>query len=58
MIGTGAGLIFKGSGFYTTDSKASSARGKDGEGSKEPEGKKAPEKKVPEKVKEEKEQKK
>jgi putative FmdB family regulatory protein len=27
MLGTGAGLIFKGAGFYTTDSKGSSGGG-------------------------------
>lgn len=39
MLGTGAGLIFKGAGFYTTDYKKSSG-GDSGEGkSKEPEKK-------------------
>jgi len=54
MIGTGAGLIFKGSGFYTTDSKGPSS--KSGEGDKDKKSaEKAPEK---EKKKEEKEHKK
>ena len=43
MLGTGAGLIFKGAGFYTTDSKTDSNKkssGKDSGGeSKEPEKK-------------------
>lgn len=43
QLGTGAGLIFKGSGFYTTDYKKSSG-GDSGGGSKEP-AKKEPEKK-------------
>jgi len=66
MIGTGAGLIFKGSGFYATDSKSSSRKGDAGGGSKDAEkstdGEKKPavEEKKPavEKKKEEKEQKK
>jgi putative FmdB family regulatory protein len=46
MLGTGAGLIFKGAGFYTTDYKKSSGKDSGGE-SKEPEKKKpdSPEKK-------------
>jgi putative FmdB family regulatory protein len=51
-LGTGAGLIFKGSGFYTTDYKKSSS----GEAAKEGESKKSESK--PEKKKEEKEHKK
>jgi putative FmdB family regulatory protein len=43
MLGTGAGLIFKGAGFYTTDSKKSSGGGS--KDSKEPEKPKEPEKK-------------
>jgi putative FmdB family regulatory protein len=35
MLGTGAGLIFKGSGFYTTDSKSSPGKGDAGGGSKD-----------------------
>jgi putative FmdB family regulatory protein len=62
MLGTGAGLIFKGSGFYTTDSKGGarkkeeSARKKEESAGESKEG----EKKEPakEKKKEEKEQKK
>lgn len=38
MLGTGAGLIFKGSGFYTTDYKKS-AGNSGGESKKEPEKK-------------------
>jgi putative FmdB family regulatory protein len=37
MLGTGAGLIFKGSGFYTTDYKNTSGGSSGGEKSKEPE---------------------
>jgi putative FmdB family regulatory protein len=40
LVGTGGGLIFKGSGFYITDYK----RGNGGNGSKPSEGKSAPEK--------------
>ena len=36
MLGSGAGLIFKGSGFYITD------YGKDGKGPRKPEGEAAP----------------
>ena len=39
QLGTGAGLIFKGSGFYTTDYKKSSGGDSGGEKSKEPEKK-------------------
>jgi len=39
MLGTGAGLIFKGSGFYTTDYKKTSGGDSGGEKSKEPEKK-------------------
>jgi putative FmdB family regulatory protein len=39
MLGTGAGLIFKGSGFYTTDYKKTSGGESGGEKSKEPEKK-------------------
>jgi putative FmdB family regulatory protein len=39
MLGTGAGLIFKGSGFYTTDYKKPSGGDSGGEKSKEPEKK-------------------
>ena len=52
MIGTGAGLIFKGAGFYTTDSKVGSSKTSDGAAK---EDKKEP---APEKKKEEKEHKK
>lgn len=53
-LGTGAGLIFKGSGFYVTDSrKPVKSEGGDG-GSKEPEKKTA----APKEKKEEKEPKK
>ena len=40
LIGAGAGFIFKGSGFYTTDSRRSSVSGGDSKESKEskPEG--------------------
>jgi putative FmdB family regulatory protein len=45
MLGTGAGLIFKGSGFYTTDYKKSSGGDSGGgEKSKEPEKKSEPSK--------------
>jgi len=39
MLGTGAGLIFKGSGFYTTDYKNTSGGDSGGEKSKDPEKK-------------------
>ena len=39
QLGTGAGLIFKGSGFYTTDSKKTSGGDSGGEKPKEPEKK-------------------
>jgi putative FmdB family regulatory protein len=39
MLGTGAGLIFKGSGFYTTDYKKASSGGDSGAESKSPEKK-------------------
>lgn len=39
MLGTGAGLIFKGSGFYTTDYKKSSGGESGSSSSKEPEKK-------------------
>ena len=39
MLGTGAGLIFKGAGFYTTDSKKSSSGGDPGGDKKDPEKK-------------------
>jgi putative FmdB family regulatory protein len=55
MLGTGVGLIFKGAGFYTTDSKKSSG-GDSGGDSKEADKKSAPKEK--EKKKEEKEPKK
>ena len=57
MLGTGAGLIFKGSGFYTTDYKKTSGGESGGEKSKES---KEPEKKsdAKEKKKGEKESKK
>ena len=56
MIGTGAGLIFKGSGFYTTDSKSSAQKGGEGDKKKPDEGEaKKPEKEI---KKEEKEHKK
>ena len=59
MLGTGAGLIFKGSGFYTTDSKSSSRKGDAGEKSKDAEKPKDGDKKpAPEAKKEEKEPKK
>jgi putative FmdB family regulatory protein len=49
MLGTGAGLIFKGAGFYTTDYKKSSGGdsggGKSGEKTKEPEKKSEPKEK-------------
>jgi putative FmdB family regulatory protein len=58
MLGTGAGLIFKGSGFYTTDYKRSSGGGdKDSGGAKDSEKKPAA-KEAKEKKKEEKEHKK
>ena len=41
MLGTGAGLIFKGAGFYTTDSKKSSG----GDSGEKPKESKEPEKK-------------
>jgi len=53
QLGTGAGLIFKGAGFYTTDSKKSP--GSDAKGSKESENKS--EKKPEEKKSESKEKK-
>ncbi len=56
LIGAGAGIIFKGSGFYETDYKRSRAGG--GGGSSEKGGDKAPEKsaeKAPEKKPEKKE---
>ncbi|HXX93127.1 MAG TPA: zinc ribbon domain-containing protein [Planctomycetota bacterium] len=57
MLGTGAGLIFKGSGFYTTDYKGGGRRAEGAGGSKES---KEGDKKEPakEKKKEEKEHKK
>ena len=65
MLGTGAGLIFKGAGFYTTDSKGGVKKGeggdskdsvkKDAEKAEKKEPAKEP---VKEKKKEEKEQKK
>ena len=48
MLGTGAGLIFKGSGFYTTDYKKSSGgepKGESKSDSKEPEKKSEPKEK-------------
>ena len=54
MLGTGAGLIFKGAGFYTTDSKSPSGGGS-GSASKGADPKPAPKE---EKKKEEKEPKK
>ena len=36
LIGGGAGLIFKGTGFYITDYKKKGQGGKDGGGSSEP----------------------
>lgn len=39
MLGTGAGLIFKGAGFYTTDYKKSSGGGSDKEPEKKPDSK-------------------
>jgi putative FmdB family regulatory protein len=39
MLGTGAGLIFKGAGFYTTDYKKPSSGGDSGGDKKEPEKK-------------------
>ena len=39
QLGTGAGLIFKGAGFYTTDYKKTSGGDSGGEKSKEPEKK-------------------
>jgi putative FmdB family regulatory protein len=46
MLGTGAGLIFKGAGFYTTDYKKSSGGDSGGgEKSKEPEKKSEPKEK-------------
>jgi len=45
LLGTGAGLIFKGAGFYTTDSKAKSgAKPGDSEKKSEPKEKKKEEK--------------
>jgi putative FmdB family regulatory protein len=45
MLGTGAGLIFKGSGFYTTDYKKSSGGDSGEKSSKEPEKKSEPKEK-------------
>ena len=42
LIGTGAGIIFKGSGFYTTDNKRSSALSGSGNGSSRSETKSEP----------------
>jgi len=53
LMGTGAGLIFKGAGFYTTDYKKSSAGSSGGE-SKESKESKEPEKKKSEPTKEKK----
>ena len=39
-MGTGAGIVFKGSGFYTTDYKRPSGAGGNEGGAKEPEKKK------------------
>ncbi|HEX3729157.1 MAG TPA: zinc ribbon domain-containing protein [Opitutaceae bacterium] len=39
LVGGGAGLIFKGSGFYITDYKKSSGAKEGGEGGKQPEAK-------------------
>jgi putative FmdB family regulatory protein len=58
MIGTGAGLIFKGSGFYTTDSKSSAQKGGEGDKKKPDEGEAKKPEKEKEKKKEEKEHKK
>jgi predicted nucleic acid-binding Zn ribbon protein len=57
MLGTGVGLIFKGAGFYTTDSKNPSGKSTGGE-SKEPEKKSEPKSESKEKKKGEKEPKK
>jgi putative FmdB family regulatory protein len=48
MLGTGAGLIFKGAGFYTTDYKKSSG-GESGDSAKKTESKEPKEKKKEEK---------
>jgi putative FmdB family regulatory protein len=59
QLGTGAGLIFKGSGFYTTDSKRTSGGDSGGEKSGEKPGEKSGEKpKEPEKKTDSKEKKK
>jgi len=56
MLGTGAGLIFKGAGFYTTDSRSKPSTGKDSGGTtgdsekkSEPKDKKKKEEKEPKK---------
>jgi putative FmdB family regulatory protein len=56
MLGTGAGLIFKGAGFYTTDSKVKPSSGGESGGSKGDSDKKSESKDT--KKKEEKEPKK
>jgi putative FmdB family regulatory protein len=60
MLGTGAGLIFKGSGFYTTDSKSGARKKEESKKEESGGGSKEGEKKEPakEKKKEDKEQKK
>ena len=45
LIGAGAGIIFKGSGFYETDYKRKSVRGNTGNGSETPKEKPADAKK-------------
>jgi len=47
QIGTGAGLIFKGSGFYETDYKRPSGGGEEGKDSSSGDAKKKEEKKAP-----------
>jgi putative FmdB family regulatory protein len=50
LIGAGAGIIFKGSGFYETDYKRSRTPEKGGEAAEKP-AEKGPEKKAPKKAK-------
>jgi len=49
MLGTGAGLIFKGSGFYTTDSKSGSRKKEEAAAGKDEKKEPAKEKKKEEK---------
>jgi putative FmdB family regulatory protein len=56
MLGAGAGLIFKGSGFYTTDSRRPSSGGEKDSGSGSKEAEKKPAAKDSKETKEKKEE--